>query len=564
MNFSELGLNPSIVKALTDEGYEKPTPVQNQAIPAALAGGDLLVSSQTGSGKTAAFMLPSLERLAQPAQVHSAGPRILVLTPTRELAQQVKTAAETYSKHLRRVRTVCVVGGTAYPQQLRALKAPFEVLVATPGRLLDLATSRRIDFSRLEVLVLDEADRMLDMGFIEDIEAIAALTPSNRQTLLFSATLDGIVGKLAERVTHNATRIEIAAAEKTKPKIAQKLMYADDFGHKNRLLDALLRDAAIEQAVVFTSTKRSADDLADSLSAQGFVTRALHGDMSQRERNRTLTELRRGQVKVLVATDVAARGIDVPGISHVINFDLPRQVEDYVHRIGRTGRAGREGIAISLAAHGEVRQVRNIERYTTQQIPETTLPGLEPTAKPRKSAGSGRPRQGGGGRNFGENRGFGGNNGNRSFPPREAGGNRNFGGERSGFGGDRGGFGHDRGGFGGDRGNFGDRSNQADRHGNERNFGNRNNEQRSFGNNERSFGGNNNPRSFSDRQPSWSGDRKPAANGNRGGFGDRPAGNRFNDGDQQRRRSDEDRSFGSSGAPRFDRSRSRSGNFDKS
>jgi len=214
MNFSELGLNPSIVKALTEEGYEKPTAVQNQAIPAALAGGDLLVSSQTGSGKTAAFMLPSLERLAHPPKAAGTGPRVLVLTPTRELAQQVKTAAETYSKHLRRVRTICVVGGTAYPQQLRSLKAPFEVLVATPGRLLDLATSGRIDFSRLEVLVLDEADRMLDMGFIDDIEAIAALTPSNRQTLLFSATLDGVVGKLAQRVTHNGTRIEIAAAEK--------------------------------------------------------------------------------------------------------------------------------------------------------------------------------------------------------------------------------------------------------------------------------------------------------------------------------------------------------------
>ncbi len=492
MNFSELGLNPSIVKVLQEQGYEQPTPVQLQAIPAALAGGDLLVSSQTGSGKTAAFMLPSLERLTSPSPVQANGPRILVLTPTRELAQQVKTAAETYSRNLRRVRTVCVVGGTAYPQQLRSMKAPYEVLVATPGRLLDLATSRRVDFSRLEVLVLDEADRMLDMGFIDDIETIASMTPSSRQTLLFSATLDGVVGKLAEGVTRQATRIEIAPVEKNKPKIAQKLMYADDFGHKNRLLDALLRDTSIEQAVVFTSTKRSADDLADNLSAQGFSTRALHGDMSQRERNRTLTELRRGQVKVLVATDVAARGIDVPGISHVINFDLPRQVEDYVHRIGRTGRAGREGIAISLAAHGEVRQVRNIERFTTQMIPETTLPGLEPSSRPRnKSAGG--PRGRNGERSAG-GRGFGNPNGNRNGSFRE-GSQRSAQEPRS---------------FGGNRGSFGDQP-------------------RSFTEQPRSFGntsggdqtregqrGDRNSRGFQERQPAWNQEqRKPGFGGNR-------------------------------------------------
>lgn len=567
MNFSELGLNPSIVKALAEEGYEKPTAVQNQAIPAALAGGDLLVSSQTGSGKTAAFMLPSLERLAHPPKGTGTGPRVLVLTPTRELAQQVKTAAETYSKHLRRVRTVCVVGGTAYPQQLRSLKAPFEVLVATPGRLLDLATSGRIDFSRLEVLVLDEADRMLDMGFIDDIEAIAALTPSNRQTLLFSATLDGVVGKLAQRVTHNGTRIEIAAAEKSRPKITQKLLYADDFGHKNRLLDALLRDTEIEQAVVFTSTKRAADDLADNLSAQGYATRALHGDMSQRERNRTLTDLRRGQVRVLVATDVAARGIDVPGISHVINFDLPRQVEDYVHRIGRTGRAGREGIAISIAAHGEMRQVRNIERYTTQLIAEIVIPGLEPSVKPRKpSSSTGRPRQGGE-RNFGggNSRGFGsgngGNSANRSFNRDGNGGGRSF----------------------ADR-NGGERS-FADRNGGERSFADRNTGERSFadrGNNERSFNDRSSqPRSnFDDRQPAWLADRQPGAERKSGfgaprSFGDRPAGqgNRTaeggNPGGQRKRFSDGggNRSGGGfgggSGAPRFDRPRNRSGSFDK-
>jgi|JI91814BRNA_FD_contig_91_846843_length_2261_multi_3_in_0_out_0_2 superfamily II DNA/RNA helicase len=564
MNFSELGLNPSIVKALTEEGYEKPTAVQNQAIPAALAGGDLLVSSQTGSGKTAAFMLPSLERLAHPPKAAGTGPRVLVLTPTRELAQQVKTAAETYSKHLRRVRTVCVVGGTAYPQQLRSLKAPFEVLVATPGRLLDLATSGRIDFSRLEVLVLDEADRMLDMGFIDDIEAIAALTPSNRQTLLFSATLDGVVGKLAQRVTHNGTRIEIAAAEKSRPKITQKLLYADDFGHKNRLLDALLRDTEIEQAVVFTSTKRSADDLADNLSAQGYATRALHGDMSQRERNRTLTELRRGQVRVLVATDVAARGIDVPGISHVINFDLPRQVEDYVHRIGRTGRAGREGIAISLAAHGEVRQVRNIERYTTQQITETVIAGLEPSVKPRKpSGGAGRPRQGGersfgggNGRGYGAGNGNGNGNGNRGFNRDGNNANRSF----------------------ADRNN-GERS-FVDRNSGERSFADRGertfNSDRSGGNEQRSFGnrGNSQPRSFNDdRQPAWLAERAPSGERKSGfgapranSFGDRSGqnGNRSEGGPRKQFSEGGNRGgFGGNSGGRFDRPRTRTGGFDK-
>jgi superfamily II DNA/RNA helicase len=301
------------------------------------------------------------------------------------------------------VRITSIVGGTPYALQLKALRQPLDVLVATPGRLLDHIQARRVDFSRIEVLILDEADRMLDMGFIEDIEAVIARLPATRQTMLFSATLEGVVGKLASRVTREARRIEVAAAPEQRPQIDQRLLYADDFGHKTRLLDHLLRDTALNQAIVFTATKKSADDLSESLLEQGYAAAALHGDMTQRERNRTLTLLRRGGMRVLVATDVAARGIDVPGISHVINFDLPRQAEDYVHRIGRTGRAGREGVAVSLVGHAERHQVRTIERYTSQAIQVDVIAGLEPRARPRpvpaKPRGQARPGSG-----FGERR----------------------------------------------------------------------------------------------------------------------------------------------------------------
>jgi superfamily II DNA/RNA helicase len=387
MAFAQLGLNPSVVKAVEASGYTEPTAVQIQAIPATLQGADLLVSSQTGSGKTAAFMLPCLHRLDQPSALPGRGPRILVLTPTRELAQQVTRAAETYGKFLKRLRVVAAVGGAPLHVQAKLLSQPVDIVVATPGRLIDHLQRGRVDFSRLETLILDEADRMLDMGFIDDIEAIIARTPATRQTLLFSATLEGVVGRLAQRVTKSARRIEIETAPELKGKIEQRLHFADDFSHKSRLLDHLLRDVELTQAVVFTSTKKSADDLAVQLRGEGFAAEALHGDMSQRDRNRTLQGLRQGRTRVLVATDVAARGLDVPGISHVINFDLPRQAEDYVHRIGRTGRAGREGIAISLAAHFEKRQIRDIERYTAQSIRIGVIPGLEPKSRPARPEG---------------------------------------------------------------------------------------------------------------------------------------------------------------------------------
>ena len=431
MSFSELGLDPLILKSVLAAGYETATPVQVQSIPAALTGIDLLVSSNTGSGKTAAFLLPSLQRLLKESTGRGMGPRILVLTPTRELALQVEKAAMTYGSELRRFRTACLVGGSPYGLQLKRLSQPVDVVVATPGRLIDHLERGKIDFSRLEVLVLDEADRMLDMGFIDDIQAIARRTPESRQTLLFSATLDGVVGNLARELTKNAQRIEIAAVPKQEAKIEQRLLFADNMDHKTRLLDALLRDVDMQQALVFTSTKRSTEEISDLLSDSGFASDALHGDMQQGQRNRALQRLREGRTRVLVATDVAARGIDVAGISHVINFDLPRQAEDYVHRIGRTGRAGRTGIAVSFAGMREVGLVRIIERYTGSAIEVHTLPGLEPTQRPSSNRPSaGRPRTGygdsrgnrsQGDRNYGEKRSFGDNRGNSDRPYRAEG-----------------------------------------------------------------------------------------------------------------------------------------------
>jgi superfamily II DNA/RNA helicase len=315
--------------------------------------------------------------------------------PTRELALQVTKAAETYGKFMRRVRVVSIMGGMPYPVQNRLLKGYVDILVATPGRLLDHMRAGRIDFSRLEMLVLDEADRMLDMGFIEDIEAVVAAIPAARQTLLFSATLDGTVGNLAKKLTRDPLRVEISTAQTRHENIEQRLHYADDQRHKMKLVDHYLRGVDVDQAIVFTSTKRAADEVADALSSQGFAAAALHGDMNQGQRNRTLGNVRRGNVKVLVATDVAARGIDVQTITHVINFDLPRVAEDYVHRIGRTGRAGRSGIAISLAGARDHMQVRQIERLTTQPIQVHVVPGLEPTVLPQRRAHpAGKPRPG--------------------------------------------------------------------------------------------------------------------------------------------------------------------------
>ena len=393
IKFADLNLDKNILSAVRSEGYESPTPIQAQAIPFALEGRDIMASAQTGSGKTAAFLLPTLQRLTKRSEKPGKGPRALVLTPTRELAAQVEKNALAYAKNMRWFRTVSIVGGASFGYQTRALSKPVDLIVATPGRLMDLMQSGKVDFARLEVLILDEADRMLDMGFIDDIETIVEATPTDRQTLLFSATWDGAVGKLARKLTKNPEIIEVERVE-DQGKIEEQLLYCDDMRHKNRLLDHILRDANIDQCVIFTSTKAMTEVIADDLYEKGFAANCLHGDMPQGWRNRTLMDLRKGRCKILVATDVAARGIDVPTITHVINYDLPKQAEDYVHRIGRTGRAGRTGIAITFAEVNEYVKVHKIEKYIGRKLPELTVEGMEPTRK-RKSAG-GKPKGKGG------------------------------------------------------------------------------------------------------------------------------------------------------------------------
>jgi superfamily II DNA/RNA helicase len=383
VSFEDLNLHSSIIKAIHDAEYTTPTPIQRQAIPELLAGHDVMASAQTGTGKTAAFMLPALHFLATPATISSRGPRVLILTPTRELALQVSDAAKKYGKYLPRAKVISILGGMPYPLQNKLLSQPVDILVATPGRLIDHIQRGRIDFKRLEMLVLDEADRMLDMGFIDDVESIASATPATRQTLLFSATLDNAIDRVAAKLLKSPKRIQVASHKTKLENIEQRLHYVDDMSHKNRLLDHVLRDEKLKQAIVFTATKRDADTLADNLYAQGYAAAALHGDMNQRERNRTLTKLRSGGLRVLVATDVAARGIDIADITHVINFDLPKFAEDYVHRIGRTGRAGAAGIAVSFASSRDSVHLTRIERYTGQRIASHIIPGLEPRIKPR-------------------------------------------------------------------------------------------------------------------------------------------------------------------------------------
>ncbi|PZX22723.1 modular protein:DEAD/DEAH box helicase (N-terminal); ATP-DEPENDENT RNA HELICASE (C-terminal)(rhlE-like) [Cupriavidus phytorum] len=561
--FAALGLDAAILRALSDLNYNSPTPVQAQAIPAFLAGRDLLVSSQTGSGKTAAFMLPAIQRISEmpapqrptePAKRMKgkrprpapAQPALLVLTPTRELALQVTEAAAKYGRNLRRIVCASILGGMPYPKQLAMLAKMPDILVATPGRLLDHIDAGRIDLSALQMLVFDEADRMLDMGFADDIDAIVNATPAARQTLMFSATLDARIAQLASRQLKDPQRIEIAAARADQSHIEQRLHFTDDMSHKERLLDHLLRDASLKQAIVFTATKRDADSLAERLSDTGFSAGALHGDMTQGARNRTLTALRRGNLRVLVATDVAARGIDVPDITHVVNFDLPKQAEDYVHRIGRTGRAGRSGIAINLVNHNDMFQWKRIERFTNNRVDASVIEGLEPrrSPKPRSNFG-GKP---GGGR--GDFRGNGGGNGGyrggeRSFGDRKFGGDnrtgfgeRKFGGDSRGFGnrtegarpfGDdnRGGFGNREGGY---RGQGGQGTGYRGASDGARGFGNREGG-RTFGDDNRGgFGNRDGNRGFGDSRGNGGGYRGNGGNGEGRSFGNRDGNRGFGGG----------------------------------
>lgn len=401
VTFADLGLAQPILDTLVTSGYTEPTPVQAAAIPLLLQRRDVMASAATGTGKTAAFMLPALNFLTEKTERPGKGPRILVLSPTRELAAQIKSAAETYGKQIRHAKVVSVVGGMPYPLQIKLLSSPVEILVATPGRLIDLMDRGRIDLGRLEMLVLDEADRMLDLGFRDDIAHIATKLPKERVTALFSATLDGDIATIAQSLLTDPQRIEIAPPPKRQEQIVEKLHYADDITHKAKLLDRILEDEAVGQAIIFIATKLDAADLADRLLGQGKKAAALHGDMPQRERTRTLARLKKGEIDVLVATDVAARGIDVAGITHVVNFDLPKFAEDYVHRIGRTGRAGRDGIAISFAAKHEVPALRRIEKFVGRKFNPYQLEGLEARFEPRPSNGGSRfgSRDGGGARN---------------------------------------------------------------------------------------------------------------------------------------------------------------------
>lgn len=392
LQFSDLGLHKGLIKALTKSGYTTPTPIQAQAIPHALNGRDLLLSAQTGSGKTAAFVLPVLDKMSRlpklEKHIHT-----LILTPTRELALQVHDSVRRYGDGMRGMFSVPLVGGAPYSGQLRALRKGVQVVIATPGRLIDHMREGRVDLSGIDMLILDEADRMLDMGFADDIKEILKNTPSTRQTVMSSATWDGAVGKIAESFTTNPERVAIKVES---AHIEESVYFCDDFNHKNKILLEVLNNPEIKQAVIFTATKMSTEKLADTLNEVGYKARYLHGDLPQGKRNRIVSDMKAGKCDLLIATDVAARGIDISDISHVVNYDLPRQVEDYVHRIGRCGRAGRTGVAVNLCSLDDNKQLANINRYLKRDMTVATIEGLEP----RRNFGMiDEPRRKSGGRN---------------------------------------------------------------------------------------------------------------------------------------------------------------------
>jgi len=390
LSFNKLNLHSDLLKAIDACGFTQPTDIQQQAIPVVLSGRDLMASAQTGTGKTAAFVLPALQQLLSPAARKGNGPRVLVLTPTRELAIQVNDHIRQFSR-FSRFTTGTVVGGMPYPPQIKMLRKPLDLLVATPGRLMDHMEQGLVDYSRLEMLVLDEADRMLDMGFIDAVKTIARAMPQARQTLLFSATLEGEILKIARQLLNDPVRIQLAANHERHASITQHAHRVDDGSHKHKLLTHYASDTSLYQAVIFTATKRGADRLSKKLAADGHASAALHGNMSQNKRKRTVEDMRRGKIRLLVATDVAARGLDIKGISHVINFDMPMVAEDYIHRIGRTGRAGASGTAISLVGPDDRRKLTGIQKLTGGDLNWTEIQGLEPTGK---ETGRGRPGPG--------------------------------------------------------------------------------------------------------------------------------------------------------------------------
>ncbi|MFC1740724.1 DEAD/DEAH box helicase [Pseudomonadota bacterium] len=399
MSFDSLGLSAEILRAVHEQGYNEPTPIQTKAIPLILEGKDLMAGAQTGTGKTAGFTLPLLQRLSlNPVARKPKSVRALVITPTRELAAQVEQSVETYGRHLPLNSTV-IFGGVKINPQITRLRQGVDVLVATPGRLLDHARQKTIDLSQVEILVLDEADRMLDMGFIHDIRKILALLPtkSQRQTLLFSATFSSEIKKLSHQILSHPELVEVARRNATVELIAQRV-HPVDKSRKRELLSHMIGSGNWRQVLVFTRTKHGANRLAKQLVIDGLSATAIHGNKSQGARTRALADFKEGRVRVLVATDIAARGLDIDQLPHVVNYELPNVPEDYIHRIGRTGRAGREGEAVSLVSPDESKLLRDIERLLNRQIPSEVLQGYEvnpaarsePDRKPARHNGRGR------------------------------------------------------------------------------------------------------------------------------------------------------------------------------
>lgn len=372
--FSGLGLDERLVRALHEEGYQKPTPIQQQAIPQVLAGHDLLAAAQTGTGKTAGFSLPILHHLlgSEQQKCLPGSPRVLILTPTRELAAQIQDSIRIYGRHTR-IQSLVIFGGVNINPQITALRKGIDILVATPGRLLDHVSQKTLDLSRLEILVLDEADRMLDMGFIRDIRKIMSLLPQKRQNLLFSATFSDEIRDLAKGILKNPVEVSVAPKNATADRVQQQVILVDQ-AQKRDLLSHIIRESGWHQVLVFTRTKHGANRLAEKLVKDGLSAAAIHGNKSQSARTKALEGFKNGKVTVLVATDIAARGLDIEQLPQVVNFELPNVSEDYVHRIGRTGRAGAQGKALSLVGRDEMKYLKAIEKLIRQQIAQVPLP----------------------------------------------------------------------------------------------------------------------------------------------------------------------------------------------
>ncbi|VAW71193.1 ATP-dependent RNA helicase RhlE [hydrothermal vent metagenome] len=378
MSFEALGLRAEILRAVSEKGYSSPTPIQEQAIPSIIEGRDLMGGAQTGTGKTAGFTLPLLHRLMSDKVAASSRRKIraLVLTPTRELAAQVQDSVSMYSKYLP-LKSTAVFGGVKINPQISKIRNGIDILVATPGRLLDHVSQRTVDLSQVEILVLDEADRMLDMGFIRDIRKLLAILPKQKQTLLFSATFSNDIKKLASSLLHSPALIEVARHNTASETVTQ-IVHPVDKNSKRKLLSFLIGNNNWKQVLVFTRTKHGANRLSDQLAQDGITSAAIHGNKSQGARTKALANFKAGKVRVLVATDIAARGLDISQLPHVVNFELPNIAEDYVHRIGRTGRAGNEGEAMSLVCVDELKLLKDIERLLKRAIPKLVIEGFEP------------------------------------------------------------------------------------------------------------------------------------------------------------------------------------------